>query len=247
MGNRLSSKEEIIERLRKSLDLTLYEAKLYMALLENAKDPKEASAKSGVPLPRIYDIIKVLERKGMAVSDPDGWYRAVHPRGVAISAIAKIEEESKRKAREILEVADNLESFASMERGKGVILIKGYYNLVSLVVEIMKEEDIVYITAPDILSNWEEVLKPLVKSIVPLVNDLRVIVEEVNELNEKLIEEGKEIGISVRRHKPLVLDMISSSSAYVVVMRNREGIVGILQEDEVESRGVFDRIGLMWS
>ncbi|MFP3307944.1 MAG: helix-turn-helix domain-containing protein, partial [Acidilobus sp.] len=81
--------EALVERLRKALDLTLYEAKLYIAMLQGASDPKEASVMSGVPLPRIYDVVKVLESKGMVYKDPNGWYRAVSPRALAAASIAR--------------------------------------------------------------------------------------------------------------------------------------------------------------
>ncbi|PMP60829.1 MAG: hypothetical protein C0171_01130 [Caldisphaera sp.] len=248
MGESLSEekKEEFVEKLRKSLDLTLYEAKLYLALLEGAKDPKEASVKSGVPLPRIYDIIKVLEMKGMAVSDPKGWYRAVHPRAVAVSAIARLEEESKKKVKEILDISDNLENIAMIEKGKNILFVKGYYNLISLIAETMKESDVIYITIGRILSNWNEILKPIVKSILPLTNDLRIIMEELNEFNKDMRKENNDLGIKMKLYKPIFFDLISSRKAYIIVMKNPEGIIGVLQQEELESREVYDRLNIIW-
>ncbi len=240
------NKEEVIERLRKSLDLTLYEAKLYLALLEGAKDPKDASAKSGVPLPRIYDVIKVLEAKGMAVSDPKGWYRAVHPRAVAVSAIARLEEDSKRKIKEILNIADNLESLAISESNEGIVLVKGYYNLLSLLAENIKDTDIVYIATSRVLNNWEENLKPLIKSIIMLVNEIRIFVEEFNEFNKNLNEEGKEMRISIKIHKPILYDLISSKKSYIILLKGPEGLISIVNQGELEAREVFDRLNLIW-
>ncbi|AFZ70511.1 putative transcriptional regulator [Caldisphaera lagunensis DSM 15908] len=240
------NREEVIERLRKSLDLTLYEAKLYLALLEGAKDPKDASAKSGVPLPRIYDVIKVLEAKGMAVSDPKGWYRAVHPRAVAVSAIARLEEDSKKKIKEILNIADSLESFAISENNESIIIVKGYYNLLSLLAENMKDTDIAYITTSRVLNNWEESLKPLVKSIIMLVNEIRIFVEEFNEFNKGLNEEGKEMRILTKIYKPILYDLISSKKSYIIILKGPEGLISVVNQGQLEAREVFDRLNLIW-
>ncbi|MGC9134528.1 helix-turn-helix domain-containing protein [Caldisphaera sp.] len=241
-----NTKDEIIEKIRKSLDLTLYEAKLYLALLEGAKDPKEASAKSGVPLPRIYDVIKVLEAKGMAVSDPKGWYRAVHPRAVAVSAIARLEEESKKKIKEILNIADNLENVTISENINEILMVKGYYNLLSVLAEKARDTDILYIATSRNLSNWEENLKPLIKSVMMFVNDIRVFVEEFNEFNKGLKDEGKELGISFKIYKPILYDLISSKKSYIIVLRSAEGLISIVQQEELEAREVFDKLNALW-
>ena len=45
--------EDLVTLMRRSMGLTLYEAKLYIAMLRGARHPREASSMSGVPLPRI--------------------------------------------------------------------------------------------------------------------------------------------------------------------------------------------------
>jgi len=138
--------EALVERLRKALDLTLYEAKLYIAMLQGASDPKEASVMSGVPLPRIYDIVKVLESKGMVYKDPNGWYRAVSPRALAAASIARLEEDSRRRAREIAELAEALERLGSKQRAPRYVIVKGAYNIVSAAVDFFKASAVAYIT-----------------------------------------------------------------------------------------------------
>lgn len=139
--------EELVERLQRSFKLTQYEARLYLAILKGARNPREASSLSGVPLPRIYDVVKVLESKGFVVPTEEGWYRAVPPNAVAVSEIARIEEEARRRAREIMDVASSLESLARRWEREETVVLEGLSAVFSAAAELVDEAGSGYFVA----------------------------------------------------------------------------------------------------
>lgn len=245
---RLGLDERVVEKLRKALGLTLYEAKLYLALLRGARGPKEASSISGVPLPRIYDVIKVLESKGFVVSDPSEWYVPVNPRSVAASAIAKLEEESRRRARMILDLADELEALYEA-RGDGgrVVLVRGSYSLISVASEISRRADVGYIMASHVLSERGETLKSMATGMaakIPLLRIASLPNSSIQDLREALAE----YNIEVVEAESVPIDMVATKEGYVLVLEDpRETeITGIAVIGGRSPRKVIDSLTKFW-
>jgi len=142
--------EDFVERLQRSFKLTQYEARLYLAILRGARSPREASSASGVPLPRIYDVVRVLESKGFVVPTEEGWYRAVPPNAVAVSEIARIEEEARRRAREVMDVASTLESLARRWEREETVVLEGLSPVLSAAAELVDEAGSGYFVASSV-------------------------------------------------------------------------------------------------
>ncbi len=207
---------DLIEKLRKALDLTLYEAKLYVALLQGASNPREASALSGVPLPRIYDVVRVLEAKGMAIRDPNGWYKPLSPRAVATAIIARIEEESRKRTSLILEVADKLEELTYRKTEPGASTIRNTFAIISTLIDSMKDDDRIYIVAVDVLLRHRIILKKLIDTLAPIIGDIRLLSPTsiaINEI-EIYIETGS---LKVREYKHAVVDLVASRRSYMII------------------------------
>ena len=86
--------EEIIMRLR-SLGLTLYEAKAYIAILKKGvMTSTEVAKEAGIPQPRVYDVLKSLEEKGLILVSKGRprLYRAENPRASLKRLIDRIKE-----------------------------------------------------------------------------------------------------------------------------------------------------------
>ncbi|HDH43819.1 MAG TPA: TrmB family transcriptional regulator [Thermococcus sp.] len=104
-------KEKIVELLQEHFELNLYEARAYVALVGfGVLTPAELASVSEVPAPRTYDVLRSLEKKGFALSQPGkaNKYRPVHPKNILEKFIeewqdrVKEELEAKRKAKEEL-------------------------------------------------------------------------------------------------------------------------------------------------
>lgn len=243
-----SLEDHIVEKLRKALGLTLYEAKLYLALLKGAKGPKEASYLSGVPLPRIYDVIRVLESKGYVAPDPSEWYIPINPRSVAVSAIAKLEEESRRKARMILDLADELELIYESRRDEGrVTLVRGPYSLISMASEISARTDIAYLVASHVLSEKREILKSIVTGMaskVPLLRIMSLPEARIRELEEAF--EGHTVEVVELDGIPP--DLVATREGLIVVLEDpREAeITGMALIGGRTPRKIIDSLSKLW-
>ncbi len=234
--------EALVERLRKALDLTLYEAKLYIAMLQGASDPKEASVMSGVPLPRIYDIVKVLESKGMVYKDPNGWYRAVSPRALAAASIARLEEDSRRRAREIAELAEALERLGSKQRTPRYVIVKGAYNIVSAAVDFFKASAVAYMTVSTVMAR-DRLGEEIIKALLSYIGDLRVLLVE-----GALVERISETGIPVKVTQLPLLDSISSRVGLMVIVNEPFGEpLAVAVEDQAQAEPYFRRLSSLWT
>ncbi len=104
-------KDRMVELLQEHFELNLYEARAYVALVGfGVLTPAELASVSEVPAPRTYDVLRSLEKKGFAISQPGkvNKYRPVHPENILDKFIEEWQErikeelELKKKAKEEL-------------------------------------------------------------------------------------------------------------------------------------------------
>ncbi|NJE07632.1 TrmB family transcriptional regulator [Thermococcus sp. M39] len=105
------AKDRMVELLQEHFELNLYEARAYVALVAfGVLTPAELASVSEVPAPRTYDVLRSLEKKGFAISQPGkvNKYRPVHPKNILEKFIEEWQErvkeelEAKKKAKEEL-------------------------------------------------------------------------------------------------------------------------------------------------
>ncbi len=107
-------KDRMVELLQEHFELNLYEARAYVALVGfGVLTPAELASVSEVPAPRTYDVLRSLEKKGFAMSQPGkvNKYRPVHPESVLDKFIDEWQErikgeleEKKRAKKELIEL-----------------------------------------------------------------------------------------------------------------------------------------------
>lgn len=104
-------KDRMVELLQEHFELNLYEVRAYVALVGfGVLTPAELASVSEVPAPRTYDVLRSLEKKGFAISQPGkvNKYRPVHPENILEKFIEEWQErvkeelEAKKKAKEEL-------------------------------------------------------------------------------------------------------------------------------------------------
>jgi len=111
-------KDRMVELLQEHFELNLYEARAYVALVGfGVLTPAELASVSEVPAPRTYDVLRSLEKKGFAISQPGkvNKYRPVHPQNILEKFIEEWQErvkdelELKQKAKdELIELMNPL-------------------------------------------------------------------------------------------------------------------------------------------
>ncbi|MEB3860969.1 MAG: hypothetical protein GSR84_01960 [Desulfurococcales archaeon] len=238
--------EDLVDRMRRAMGLTLYEAKLYLAMLRGASNPREASASSGVPLPRIYDVIRALEAKGLVEPEPGGWYRPRTPRAVAAAMLAKLEEEARRRSAEILSIADLLEAEARVAvQGAPIVGIQGAYNIVSAIAEAAVEAPGLYILAGPQLYSRPGILVSIARGTAGVCPRVRILLgSEARGLVDSLEATGAEV--KVTRFDPV--SMASTPEALVLVVEDssREDLSGIVVRDPGQAGHAYRALDGLW-
>jgi sugar-specific transcriptional regulator TrmB len=222
--------ERLIDQLKKAMNLTTYEAKLYLALLEGAENPRDASIKSGVPLPRIYDVVKMLEVKGFVVQEPGGWYRPLPPRAVAASVLAKIEEDARRQALLVNEAIKNIEKIVQVKKAEqGITHLRGIYSLVSIAVEVATESRVIYFTAFKAVKRARELARSIVVSLSDLLpyKKIRVLVKDGASIPKEDLDLLKSMGIEVRYSPCVYTDMMVADKNIIVGYVVGDDVYGI--------------------
>ncbi|MCE4617625.1 MAG: hypothetical protein F7C32_03470 [Desulfurococcales archaeon] len=247
MPRRPLRKDELIEKMRTALGLTRYEALLYLALLQGASSPREASIQSGVPLPRIYDVVRTLEAKGFVSKSPEGWYRAMPPRAIATSVLARIEEESRKRARKVAEAVEELELLAGrLEVSPGALVIEGFYNIVSNAVEIASNSGKVYLLFTTGLGRGESFLRTIITGfadVMPRIST-RVLVAGKEILGNETLEFIEQLGGEVRQSPCVQVDMIAGSSGVLVVLQLHDNMTGFRVTPGIP--GLLKRLDIIW-
>lgn len=228
----VSGGEELISLIQKAFRLTRYEASLYVALLKGASNPKEASSLSGVPLPRIYDVIRVLESKGFVVSS-ESWYRPLPPRAVAVAEIARVEGEARSRIRQIMHAAEALESIAGEYAGESeVVNVESLYSAISLVAETISKSAVLIISFFQALTGFVDRFKPLIREASGL--GVEVIVAGDVEVD------GDNLNIKRVENVAIASDMIATELIVVYVVPDRKS--GDVKGIAIRDRGYASKV-----
>ncbi len=221
--------------LRDAYKLNLYEAKAYRAIIREPLTPKQASSISGVPMPRIYDILKSLSEKGFAERIGDGYQGS--PPEIALDFRSEqlrnqfAEEEGKR----VQAKADLFEALSSgdgpIETTQEVVILRGIMTIVKKFSDIFRDSDNSIlmirkgIEAKTLFQSYISEIRTTNKSLKILIPDEAKITKE-----EKAI--FKASGVSVRRCPSIIFDLM---------IADRDLIIGV---PDPSSSEVFHSIAL---
>lgn len=137
--------KEILANLQR-LGLNQYESKTYLALANtSAETARELSDAADIPRPRVYDVLKKLEKRGFVTSKPGRptKYSSV-PISAAINSLKrKKKKDHKDDLQEIENIEETLVSMMEVEEEKGfgeeeVHVLKDRKNIYSVLGELIK-------------------------------------------------------------------------------------------------------------
>lgn len=206
----------MVELLQKHFGLNSYEAKAYVALVGfGVLSPAELASVSDVPAPRTYDILRSLEKKGWAMSQPgkENKYRPVHPKIILDKYIQEWQEwtkeelEAKKKAREeLLKLMEPLiESEIPKYGAEKVWVVRGVKNSIVKLREMIEEAEGELLIAENgyIIPNLDKEIAGLVergvevkalvpKALFPVVEKTKVFeLHRQGRLELKVVDEVK--------------------------------------------------------
>ncbi|MEB3851594.1 MAG: hypothetical protein LRS49_03290 [Desulfurococcales archaeon] len=221
---------ELEAKLRLHLGLSGYEARAYLALLRLGRaQAREVAEESGVPQQRIYDVLRRLARRGLAVEERGTW-RPLPP-GEALRAEAERRLLEARKAAAALEeLARELEQAARGPGAEGVTLIHGLEDALAWAAAAAARcgERPVF-TAYKSVERLGE-LWPLLRGLVEsLPHGALVLVPEDAEIPGDLAEEAGGLGVEVRRAPCIILDlMVACDTTIIGLPGPGGGVVGVV-------------------
>ena len=208
------------DSLKNTFKLNLYETRVYLALLEGRSGPKEVASTSGVPLSRVYDTLKSLEKKGF-VEHIEDRYAAVPPEIALAGRMAQFrtefEAELKERERAMGEALEELKSLSIRDDiVPEILVIKGIYGIAGKFLEVLKESKDVFITvrhgleAGAIFSNYLEGMDDRPERFRALVPDGVEIAEEDLKLASR-------IGIEIKRCPNTLFDLLVADGRDVMI------------------------------
>ncbi len=205
--------------LREAYKLNLYEAKAYRAILNGPLTPKQASSISGVPMPRIYDILKSLSEKGFAERIGDGYQGS--PAEIALDYRNEqlrnqfAEEERKRvQAKE-----DLFESLSSSE-GRSettneVVILRGIMTIVKKFSDIfLDSNDTILMIRKGIEA--KTLFQSYISEIKSTNKSLKILIPDEAKLTKGEKEFFKASGVSVRRCPSIIFDLMIADQDLVI-------------------------------
>jgi sugar-specific transcriptional regulator TrmB len=208
-----------VEILSTRFKLSRYEARAYVAVLHGSSDPKEISSRAGVPMPRIYDIMRSLESKGFIIQSDSG-FQAFEPEVALDGRIAHFEEEFLKESQQMRISKDELLSRLKIKRRSGderheVIQVSGLTAIANSFLDIMSRSKTVYLVVKKSLR-----VKDLFKSYLKEMkgrHQLKMILTSSAELADEDKQMIERLGIRAKQFDHAVFDMMVSDAGDVLI------------------------------
>ncbi len=213
--------EELERELRRLLGLNKYEARLYLAFLSGSKNPKEASEKSGVPLPRVYDTAATLARKGLLVK-MDKWYSPLPPDTVFKMIASEVMREAMERADSLRVLGDKLlQAYPpSGSPREEFLVIRGLSKTISFSTMLLSRSKRAVFTLWKALDNLD-LLLPLIEPVIKLLREREtlLILPSYAQLGDEEKKTVMDMGARLCFTDCLMLDSL--------ILDGREVIIGV--------------------
>jgi sugar-specific transcriptional regulator TrmB len=229
----------IEETLKNTFKLSLYEAKLYLALLQGEMNPKEAASASEVPLPRVYDTLKTLEAKGFVERTEEG-FRAAPPEVALKGRITQFrfafEEDMKEREKALEGAIRQLKGiYRGGERSNQVLMLHGINSMANKFLEIINGSKDVYMTVNRALEVKDIFLAFLERSENRHIK-IRLMIPDGVDIPEEDRDRAKEMGMEMRHYENPVFDMLVADRRDVLI-----GVPDPLSDEVYHSIGIWIR------
>ncbi len=240
--------ENLVERLRRLLGLSSYEARAYLAVLRGAHRPRDVAREAGVPLQRVYDVLARLEERGLVAKTGDG-YHVVDPREALGAAAERVVAEARVRAEEMRRLAEELKDL-----GAGAVsyvrLAPGLVEAVAAALEALGrcvEGRKTWILTFKAVEEADR-LRPLLSSILErLPRGTRVLVSAEARVPQWLLKEAEERGLSVRRSPAVLMDILVACDTAVIGLPSGGGdAVAVVVRNAMFAGGLARRLEAVW-
>lgn len=235
---------EILEELRRLLNLNSYEARVYLSLLlRGAGRPPEIARRSGVPAQRVYDVLRSLRDKGFVVED-GGVYLAVNPREALRAYASVVVAEAMDKANQINLLAERLSSLAVSAAKEYVRVVTGIPRSIGEALALLERcDERPVFTTLKVLDRVEE-LWPFLQMLLKASSAKPLVLLPCNaRLPRRVVEEAVRLGAIVKSVRCVPLDMLVACDTVIVGLPSTiEQVVTIVVKNELLADAMKKRI-----
>jgi len=163
--SRESNAEELMLKLR-NLGLTPYEAKAYLVLLRNkVMTSTQISKEAHIPQPRVYDVLKSLEDKGLVIVSEGRpkLYRVEEPRKALKKLADRIVEKVKEDYLSLVDVLEEMYASKAEEAREEIWKLNSPSRIYDKILDVISEAQVeLLISAYD---HMLDKLKPRLKKL----------------------------------------------------------------------------------
>jgi len=228
-------KPELINQIRESFNLNIYETKVWLALLtKGVASAGEVADISRVPRSRTYDVLESLEKKGFAIMKlgKPVKYIAVKPKIILEKLKLNTIKEANEKINSLLKLK-NTQEFSELEELYNIGIkpvkqeeisgaIKGrvvIYNHVKELLENAKKEVIICISAEEIFAKsrfFSSIFEKLKKNKIDIKIAVSGTESDIKRINNRFKIKAKPISVDSKFFiidNEQVLFIISKSSS----------------------------------
>jgi sugar-specific transcriptional regulator TrmB len=237
--------EELEEKLKSLLGLSGYEARVYLALLSRGRmRPIEAAREAGIPVQRVYDVLRRLEEKGLVVSDAEGAYRAADPERAFGSYASKLVLEALRRSEEVRRLAEEVKAFAKSAGREYVLLVRGVEDSIAHAIEALRGcgEKPVFM-AYKALEKLGELWPLLEKLLESLPGGATVLVPRGVRIPREYLESAGRYGVEVVESEAVIMDLMVACDTVIIGLPSRgHNVVSVVVRSPEFARALRERL-----
>jgi sugar-specific transcriptional regulator TrmB len=205
--------------LAENFKLSLYEARVYIALTSGSMSPKQVSVSARVPLSRTYDTLRSLQQKGFVEERGEG-FSAISAKAALGMRLRQFEDEFAEAQRVRIEATESLQKSLSagarppLQRDQDVALLRGINAIASKFSEIIAEsEDVILVANRSI--DAAQFFKPYLQKKMP--RSVRILIPSGFPIRRSDASFLKNFGLQVRRTDNLFLDLMVADESTVII------------------------------
>ncbi len=205
--------------LAENFKLSLYEARVYVALTSGSMSPKQVSVSARVPLSRTYDTLRSLQQKGF-VEERGEVFSAISAKAALGMRLRQFEDEfaeaqkARRGATESLLKSLSGGTRRPLQRDQEVAILRGINAIASKFSEVIAASDDVILVAKRSI-DAARVFKPSLQKKMP--KSVRILIPSGFPIRQGDASFLKNLGFQVRRADNLFLDLMVAGQSTVII------------------------------
>ncbi|WP_292321098.1 TrmB family transcriptional regulator [Caldisphaera sp.] len=236
---------EIVKKVKEVLKLNKYETSAYVTLIKLGKSkPVDIAKNSNIPVQRVYDVLKNLQKKGLITAKEENFYEVVDPSS-SLQAIAQnMIVDANIRARELESLGKALSNITKTKVFDEVKIIYGVKETIGNTIAIVRKCDekpffMVYKVLDKLVDLW-----PLLYEIISTTRSgATLLIPYDTKIEQKYIEESEKHGFKIVKSKAVFMDLFVGCNTVIIGLPSPTyEVISIIINNEDFSNALKNRI-----